>query len=58
MGKAEGLEDAGAESELTGSTEGGLCEETMYVLLFFLLLFQLAGERGLGLYCRRASGAG
>lgn len=52
MGKAAGLEDVGAESELTGSTEGGLCEDRMYLLLFFLLLFQLSGERGLGLYWR------
>lgn len=56
--KAEGLEDAGAESELTGSTEGGPGKDKMHGFLFFLFLFQLAGERGPGLCQRRASGAG
>ncbi|XP_053749026.1 CMRF35-like molecule 1 isoform X1 [Panthera pardus] len=42
--KAEGLEDAGAESELTGSTKGGPGKDKMHGFLFLLFLFQLAGS--------------
>ncbi|XP_045841266.1 CMRF35-like molecule 1 isoform X2 [Meles meles] len=43
-GESRSVEDAGAESELRGSTKGGLCEERMYLLLSFLFLFQLVGS--------------